>query len=194
MHAMTYQDDIAALRRRIAQAELGCAMARSAGLQEQYLAAYVLVEALDLQLAAQLGRLRDGKEQAGHLSTLATSQSDNASPAGLNALVADASSDLEREMIEFGITYSGRYYEYKGYRYSSLGDAVNYAKLRRDDPSGEPEVSGSPRLLRVEFPNPEQQSLMAELNIFFEAGIYRLDAFRYERLADAVAYARRPRT
>lgn len=194
MHAMTYQDDIAALRRRIAQAELGCAMARSAGLQEQYLAAYVLVEALDLQLAAQLGRLPDGKEQAGHLSTLAPLLPDGALPAGLDARVADAPSDRERKMTELGITYNGRYYEYKGYRYSSLADVVNYARLRRADPLGQQDVSGSSRLQRVEPPGPEQKSLMAELNILFDDGVYRFEAFRYERLADAVAYARRPRT
>jgi hypothetical protein len=97
-------------------------------------------------------------------------------------------------MTEFGITYNGRYYEYRGYRYDSLVDAVNYAKLRRADPLRDHDVSGSPRLQQVESPNPQQRSLMAELNISFADGVYRLAEFRYDHLADAVAYARRPRT
>jgi hypothetical protein len=51
---MAFQQDIDALRRRITKAELDRDMARTAGAQEQYLAAYVLLEALELRLAERL--------------------------------------------------------------------------------------------------------------------------------------------
>ncbi len=39
-------------------------------------------------------------------------------------------------------------------------------------------------------PDESQRKLMAELAITFQDGVYRLGACRYERLADAVSYAR----
>jgi hypothetical protein len=48
---MTTANDIDAMNLRIAKAETERDTWRAAGMQEQYLAAYVLVEALDLQLA-----------------------------------------------------------------------------------------------------------------------------------------------
>jgi hypothetical protein len=42
----------------------------------------------------------------------------------------------------------------------------------------------------VEAPDESQRELMAELAITFQDGIYRLGDYRYDRLADAVNYAR----
>lgn len=193
-HTMTHQEDIAGLQRRIAKAESDRDMARSAGAQEQYLASYVLVEALDLQLAAQVRKPANGQGCAGHSSTLSTTLSDPVQPANPDAPVVDAANDRESSMTEFGVTYNGRDYEYRGYRYGSLADAVNYAKLRRADPLGDQEeVSALPGLLQVEPPDPRQRALMAELDISFDDGIYRLAEYRYDHLADAVDYARRLR-
>lgn len=43
---------------------------------------------------------------------------------------------------------------------------------------------------RIEAPSESQRELMNTLDITFLHGIYRLGAYRYDRLADAVAYAR----
>ena len=51
---MTFQEDTDALKKRIAKAEFERDTSRAAGLQEKYLAAYVLVEALELQLGERL--------------------------------------------------------------------------------------------------------------------------------------------
>ena len=51
-------DRAAVIENRIANAELERDAARSAGLQERYLAAYVLIEALELQLAQLSERSR----------------------------------------------------------------------------------------------------------------------------------------
>jgi hypothetical protein len=57
---MTFQEDIAAMQVRIAKAESERDSWRVSGMQEKYLAAYSMVEALELQLdllrqAARLG-------------------------------------------------------------------------------------------------------------------------------------------
>lgn len=54
-------------------------------------------------------------------------------------------------MAEFDITFNGRDYEYRRYRYGSLADAVAYAKLRRDEPLADDEATDSPpsRLWRL---------------------------------------------
>jgi hypothetical protein len=54
---MTFQEDIDAIKRRIAEAESQRDAWRAAGVEEKYLAAYFAVEALELQLDS---RLRDG--------------------------------------------------------------------------------------------------------------------------------------
>jgi hypothetical protein len=51
---MTFQEDIDAIRNRIAKAEFERDTWRVAGLQEKYLAAYFRVEALELQLDERL--------------------------------------------------------------------------------------------------------------------------------------------
>ena len=51
---MTIQQDIDSLKGRISKAEYERDAWRGAGLQEQYLAAYVLVEALEIQLWEKL--------------------------------------------------------------------------------------------------------------------------------------------
>ena len=51
---MTLEDDIQALRNRLAKAEADRETWRAAGLQDRYLAAYFAVEALELQLDKRL--------------------------------------------------------------------------------------------------------------------------------------------
>ena len=65
--AMTSHDDIDALRKRLAKAESERDTWRAAGQEERFLAAYFAVEALEMQLDAQLRSLAAGatrQEQA----------------------------------------------------------------------------------------------------------------------------------
>ena len=99
-------------------------------------------------------------------------------------------SEREQQMADFSIAYNGRHYEYDIYRYDHLADAVNYARLQRSKPSRDEELRSMPSRDRMEDPDESQRALMATLAITFQDGIYRLGAFRYDRLADAVNYAR----
>jgi hypothetical protein len=104
--------------------------------------------------------------------------------------VSAAHPEREREMVEFSINYDGLRYRYNGYRYDHFADAVRYARLMRSRPSqqdpGGPFTHGQ----TVAAPTEADRKLMALMAIRFEAGAYRFESFRYDRLEDAVNYAK----
>ena len=171
---MTRQETIAGLKRRVARAESKRDASRFAGEMESYLGAYTTVEALELQL-----------DQAERAQPMPAEHPAPARP------VAQSSGHAAL-MAELGIHYNGRSYQYRGYRYDRLEDAVNYARLDRartleDSPS----VAA---IAPLEVVNPSDDpggELMRELGITFKDGFFCLRDYRYDRLADAVAYADR---
>ena len=180
---MTLKEEIAFIQARITKAEAERDTWKTSGLQEKYLEASSMVDALELRLE----RLR----QAGLRSSLRPFEPE---PAQLpwpisSGPVGDAAAERESQMSEFSISYNGRHYHFDRFRYDSLGDALAYARLQRSRPAGE----GSERIAAaqmVEAPDESERGLMASLAITFEGGIYHLGSFRYDRLADAVNYAR----
>ena len=104
---------------------------------------------------------------------------------------SSARPELERQMAEFGIGYDGRQYEYNGYLYGRLPDAVAYARLMRSRPTQE-KSGGGTFIKRKAFAGPTDadRTLMASLAIDFDDGAYRFEGFRYGILSDAVNYAR----
>ena len=97
----------------------------------------------------------------------------------------------ERSMAAYDIVQDGYRYAYKGYRYDRLSDAIAYASLVRtrtaspEDTTAAPAASALPRPLSA-----EDEALMTSLRICHDRGIYRFEEFRYDRLDDAVNYAR----
>ena len=162
---MSSREDIAALQVRIAKAESERDSWRGSGRQEKYLEAYSMVEALELQL----DWLRKTPPPIAK---------------------SDPVPERERLMAEFSITFNGRSYLYGPYRYDHLADAVNYARLRREHAGAGGQVGTMPTPAQVEMPSEPERRLMDTLEITFLHGVYRLGAYRYDRLADAVAYAR----
>jgi hypothetical protein len=77
-----------------------------------------------------------------------------------------------------------------GYRYEQLGDALAHARQTRSGPD-EDDGSGL-SLQRPAFvpPTDAEQMLMASLGIQFDGRAFRFAGYRYDRLADAVLYAR----
>ena len=102
-----------------------------------------------------------------------------------------APSESEREMAEFGITQDGLRYRYNNYRYDRLADAVAYARLMRSRPT-RPDAGGTFTQGSATWvpPTDDERDLMASLGIRLVDGTYRFAEFRYERLVDAVNYAR----
>lgn len=89
----------------------------------------------------------------------------------------------EREglMAQFSIAFNGRHYFYGTYRYDDLAHAVSYAKLQ-------PGLVAAPE--QLEAPSEAQSELMKSLSITYQNGVYHLGTYRYDRLADALDYAR----
>ena len=163
---------IAGLKLRISGAESQREVWRAAGNQEKYLEACSLVDALELQLR-QLGS--------------AVPRTPTTAPAASPRQMGDGMAD---QMAELCIRYNGRSYGYRGYRYDRFIDAVNYARL--DRARGFSEGPGDDRPMEpVRLPTAAERERMQALAITFQDGIFRWREFRYERLADALAYATR---
>ena len=100
--------------------------------------------------------------------------------------------DAERERLiaDFAITFNGRHYKFNGYRYDLLADAINYAVRDRSKHQHDERgvFKAAPDV--VEIPSEAQQQLMVTLTITFDKGVYHLGVYRYDRLADAIDYAR----
>ena len=176
---MTFNEEISAMQARLAKAEAERDTWRTSGMQEKYLAAYSAVQALETQLEAlrQQGLRNRARAEA-------------AAPAP--AVSTQSAGDRHRLMAGFSISYNGRHYRYDRYRYDLLEDAVDYARLQcalpprkrldADDAMAASEV--------IEAPDESGRELMAAHGITFQDGVYRLGEYRYDRLADAVNYAR----
>jgi hypothetical protein len=106
---------------------------------------------------------------------------------------AQPASPLEEQRLrtELGIRRIGWRYVYRGYRYDRLADAVAYARVDREHQRGQAALETSPPADEAPpMPSSGDLALMATWGIRFDAGVYTFQQYRYERLCDAVAYAR----
>lgn len=93
-------------------------------------------------------------------------------------------------MTQLSISYNGRQYRYGLFQYDQLADAIAYARQRPGDAGSAPAPFAQPPVA----PDEAERELMASLDITYLEGVYRLGEYRYNRLADAVNYARLKRT
>jgi hypothetical protein len=94
-----------------------------------------------------------------------------------------------QEMTDLSIAYDGsRYYYYESYRYERLEDAVRYARLQRSRTTGREKVA-TPIVSMNGGPTADERKAMAAMRISYANGIYVWRDYRYDRLADAFAYA-----
>ncbi len=127
--------------------------------------------------------------------------------------VVDEAKDRETEepwMSAYGIEFIEGRYHFRGYSFSTLGQAANYAeRLRNPVPTVEPASDLSPSislraggqtvddagLRRVEARDlhPADQARMVEFGITFVAGKFRSGGYGFGTLDQAVNYARRLR-
>lgn len=92
-------------------------------------------------------------------------------------------------LLRQSVGFDGRHYQYNGYRYDRLADAIAHVALTRTRPSLL-EPKGPYSLERSnEPPTARDRETMASLGIVAIGHAYRWRAFRYDRLEDAVAYA-----
>ena len=135
----------------------------------------------------------DGQDRLGNSMLEAGWQStDMAKSDDPTLLSADALQDCQersRVMREFDISYDGRSYQYNGYCYDALADAVGYAKLMRSQPVHENPAGPFVPPSVDTIPSDTDREVMTALGISFLAGRYHFKTFRYDRLVDAVTYA-----
>ena len=93
-------------------------------------------------------------------------------------------------MAQFHIGYDGRRYHRSGYRYDRLEDAVAYARLVGSQPGRVDTVGAFAQGNAPAWPTDAEQALMVSLGIRFDEGAYRFESFRYDKLSDAVNYAK----
>jgi hypothetical protein len=110
----------------------------------------------------------------------------------LYAPTADAfmPSERERHMAQFHVGYDGRRYHRNGYRYDRLEDAVAYARLVDSTPGRAETIGTYAQGDPLARPTDAEQALMVSLGIRFDEGAYRFESFRYDKLSDAVNYAK----
>lgn len=172
---MTFLADVDALRQRIVRAEAVREAWRIAGRQENYLESCSMVDALGAQLEALE---RTARAAAAHER--------GAAPAAAPGEPSRTSGEL---MAKLHIDFNGRSYHYRSYRYDRLADAANYAELDRSRPFSDLE-SGAAAVQQIREPSDIERELMRRHAITFEDGVFRWRGYRYDRLDDAVAYAR----
>jgi hypothetical protein len=174
---MDYAADIVILKMRLDTAESQRNTWRASGMQEKYLEASSMVDALELQIGAL--------EQTARRAALAAALPAE-SAAGVAKAPLEVPAERERLMAEFAISFNGRHYQSGRHRYGLLADAVKYAKQQRSNPG---HLLGAAPPQAAEAPNEAQRMLMSSLGITFQDGMYRLGDYRYDRLADALHYA-----
>ena len=103
-----------------------------------------------------------------------------------------AAADECQLMAELSIIRDGRQYLYDGYCYDRLSDALAYAQLVRGQ-ARPPGPSSPAQFQLVDLPTAFDRELMTELSISFENGRSVFEGYRYDRLSDAVNYARHHR-
>ena len=123
-----------------------------------------------------------------------TTKNTNGAGAFCSASLTASPDASARQAAEPGITFNGRRYSYRGYRYDRLADAVNYAELDRSRAFADPGADDAAPLESVPRPSAGDRKRMRGLGITYADGVFHWDKYRYDRLADAIAYARRGET
>ncbi|WP_151638879.1 hypothetical protein [Noviherbaspirillum aerium] len=96
------------------------------------------------------------------------------------------------QMSELHVRFDGRTYRYGQYCYDVLKDALAYARLDqgRSAQTGAPDDEASAWTPPM-MPSESEQRQMDQLQVRFDGRHYHYQSYRYDRLADALDYARR---
>ncbi len=191
---MSSNEETAAINTRLVKAMSQRDAWKDSGIQEKYLEAYSLVEALELLLEQ---KNRESKRDDTHMLPAPDNLLGQPQREISEGDLSDEVTQRALLMSEFSIGFNGRYYHYRGYCYDRLSDAVNYARLQRSRPcGGDSDHAGladeeqRQSLEEIVPPSESDLAVMESLAITFRNGTYFFGPYRYDRLTDAVQYAR----
>jgi hypothetical protein len=88
------------------------------------------------------------------------------------------------------VSFDGHHYHFRQYRYERLDDALRYAGQQRGMSGFIPDAAFEPRWLAPWQPSPAECAAMRQLGITLDGVRYAFGAYRYDRLEDAMAFAR----
>lgn len=87
-----------------------------------------------------------------------------------------------------GVSFDGRAYRYGEYRYDRLADAVAYSELDRARGAAAP-TAALPNAAAVIDLTGWDAEAATRLGVTFDGKVFRYLEYRYDRFADACAYA-----
>lgn len=88
-----------------------------------------------------------------------------------------------------GVSFDGRAYRYGGYCYDRLADAVAYSELERVRGAAAPTAAPFPNIASVIDLTGWDADAAKGLGVTFDGKVFRYLQYRYDRFADACAYA-----
>lgn len=89
------------------------------------------------------------------------------------------------------VTFDGRHYHFRQYRYERLDDAMRYAATQHRLPGFARDPAFTPQWLAEWVPTEAQRATMRQLGIGFDGTRFDVGAYHYDRLEDAMAFAGR---
>lgn len=110
------------------------------------------------------------------------------------SLVSDVSPADQQRAMGLGISFNGTQFVYRDFKYDRLPDAFAYAELDIEREGKAAAATTAADWLARPLPGVADQTQMQELGIIFENWRYKYLDYRYDRLADAVNYAREHRS
>jgi hypothetical protein len=103
----------------------------------------------------------------------------------------DAAEDPDRLMATYSVHRVAGRYGFRGFCYDRLPDAIAYARQVAAHPDkNQQALTLSVDPAAQDARGEEDGALMATLHIEFKEGRYHFRGYRYDRLVDAVRYAR----
>lgn len=99
-------------------------------------------------------------------------------------MLADRAAALE-------VTFDGHHYHFREFRYERAEDAMRYARAEHAKPGFGADPRFVPRWPSAWVPGEQELALMRPFGITSEEGRFRYGPYRYDRLEDALAFARR---
>lgn len=89
-----------------------------------------------------------------------------------------------------GVGFDGRKYRYKSFSYDKSTDALNYSRLDRARLGSGSASEDPPEWAHTIVPTEAERQQMDKLGITYDGKQYRYQEYRYDRVTDAINYAR----
>lgn len=96
---------------------------------------------------------------------------------------------ISRLAARLEIIFDGKRYGYRQYRYDRFEDALRYARADHSKSGFQPDDAFTPHWEPRYSPSDKESLEMQRLGVTYVNGRFSFSVFRYDRLADALAYA-----